>query len=214
MVTSTYLGPPPPPKANVPPATPKPTPTPSGLPKPTHKATIKPLPVESPAATALPTPYPNASARPPAKPVSKTVDIYGNFKIPMQLAPGKWLITVAGTDGKGHNSTPITRVITVRYSNVLVTIKIAGGPAGSGKTAIAAWKDDGAGMVQIGKTKNYAAGTTLSLVGIKSVKVQTNCLASMTVTVNGWPYSLGRSCSGAPLTFLFTATAPPKRVSN
>jgi hypothetical protein len=218
-VTPVYLGPPPLPGSdNTPAPTVAPTEAPTGplavgTPTPSPTPTPRPTPTGIPTPTPLPTAYPlpsGASPAPGSTAISKTVDIYGNFTIPMQLPPGKWLLTVTGINAGGQVSSPVTRVITVNYSNVQVVVKITGGNPDTGKTLISAWKNDGSGLIAVVKARNYSAGGSLTIAGVKSVQLSTNCAGATIITVNGWPYSLGRYCTAG--TWQFTATSLPRRV--
>jgi transcriptional regulator with XRE-family HTH domain len=218
-ITPVYIGPPPLPISS---ATPPPAETPAesptgpavvGTPTPTPPPTPRPSATPVPTPTPLPTPYPvesGASASPGPPAISKTVDIYGNFNIPMQLPPGQWLLTITGINGQGQESSPVNRVVTVKYSDVQVVVKVNGGPPGSGKTTIRAWKNDGDGLKEIGHITAYSAGKTLSFSGLKSVELYADCAGAISITVNGWPYTLSRYCSAG--TWRLTATSPPRRI--
>jgi cytoskeletal protein RodZ len=218
-ITTICLGPPPAPGATAPAPTPTPTPRPSpsesGAPEPSPSPTAPPSP--TPGLSAGPTASPNPN--PPGCPAgsglpsstSKTVDKRGDFGFPVQLQPGRWLVTVTGISDQGQESVPLRSVVTVLYSDVHVVVRITGGPIGVGKTTLAAWKNDGKGLVLIAKAKKYGAGTVLTFDGVQAVQLQTDCAAATKVTVNGWSYSLGSRCN-VVYTWLLTATRPPRRV--
>jgi cytoskeletal protein RodZ len=220
-ITPVYLGPPPLPGSEET-AKPSPSPSPSSsgpvsvgtptpTPLPTVRPTLPPTQPPTPVPTAYPTPTNGPSGSPGPAPVNKTVDIYGNFSVPIQLPPGQWLITVRGINGSGGVTPEVSRTVTINYSNVQVVVEITGAPVGQKGTFLRYWKNDGSGFVQLGKGKQFGVGSKLTIVGVKSVRVQTGCAVGTSVIVNGWPYTLSRYCTDQ--TWLFTATAPPKRVA-
>jgi cytoskeletal protein RodZ len=216
-ITTVCLGPPPRPGSTPSAAaTPTPTPSPSG-----SMESSSASPTATPTPTPISTPTPGVSAGVPASPnpnpvgcppgsgipssTSKTVDIRGNFKFPVQLKPGRWQMTVTGISDQGKESLPARAIVTVLYSNVHVVVEVR-----DEKAALRIWKNDGSGDVLV-RRGLFDPGTTLTIEGLKSVTIETGCARATSVLVNGWRYSLGSGCNYYR-TWRLTATAPPKRV--
>lgn len=219
-ITPVYLGPPPPPSAS-----PTPAASPSASPtfgesasssgstitaSPSPTPTLRPSPSPTPSPTPLPTAYPTPSGGPSGSPgpipVSKTVLIDGTFDIPIQLPAGRWLLTVTGLNAQGQETPPVTRTVTVAYSNVEVVLEIK-----DASTVIRLWKNDGSGDVVVSKWKTYKPGAKVSVSGLKWVTVEIGCSSTTYVTVNGWSYGhLSKYC--VTQKWRLTATALPKQV--
>jgi len=147
-----------------------------------------------------------ATPAPPATPATTqlTVGADGAYAMPLQVAPGRWAITVsaAGTDGK---ATSITRNVTVPHKGVdlVVTGK-------SGGARIKVWVDGkidpatGAAGTVLGK------GRSLRFTARDTIEVRTGSSGATAFTLNGTSLgTLGKS--GVAETWLFAPPAPPAR---
>ncbi len=141
-VTPTYLGPPPAPGATIPPATP--TPSLPVSPAPSAGSGSSPSAPTGPSPTPAPTPAT----------VKAAAD--GSFAASMQLAPGRWQLTLLGIDPNGHMAAPVSRTIVVPYKGLNVVIQVKGGDAWL------RYAGDGAGIAQSTYPDGYEATVTLN----------------------------------------------------
>jgi cytoskeleton protein RodZ len=198
-VTPTYLGPP-----QAPSPTPRPSPTPGA---PTEVPTLMPLPTATPTPaegetptprpTPSPTPNPNATPGPEAVNVIPTVD--GKFTATLKLTPGTWKLTVVGSDSDGNTAPPVELTVIVPAPTLTVTIEVKGGSAW-----LKIWKD---GIVLPGYSKDFPAGTVITIVANESVWIRTGSAVKTYVTINGVSYGpLGGARSGS---WRITGAGPP-----
>lgn len=168
-VTSTWLGAPP---------TPGSSPTP--VPSPTLIVTPKPTPVvtRAPGATVSP-------SQPPAGTTARVAKD-GSFTVGLQLAPGRWQLTVAGASSSGAAAPPVTVNIVVPYKPISVIVEIEGG-----NSTLKIWRD---GVVDAKLSKTYRSGTRLTINANETVWIWTGYANRTYVTINGVLYGqLGTS---------------------
>ena len=152
-----------------------------------------------------PAPGTPASAAPsappsPPRPASTVVAADGAFSIPVQLAPGRWTLSIVAKSATGKTST-VPRTVTVSYSGVSVVVALKGG-----KATLKAWVDGLPDPRTGAAGKTFADGKAVTFTGAKSVELRTSDASVTYVTVNG--SDLGRlSKNSGPGTWLF---APPK----
>jgi cytoskeletal protein RodZ len=130
----------------------------------------------------------------------------GSFSTPFELTTGKWQVTIAASSAEGK-ATTIVRTVTVAYKgvNVVVTLR--------GRAWLKVWVDGQLDPSTGAAGRVYAAGKVLTYSGSKNVEVRTGSSGATYFTVNGT--SLGHlGSAGAPETWLFTATAPPKQTGH
>jgi cytoskeleton protein RodZ len=157
----------------------------------------------APPATATPTAppaSPGASAG-PANGTTINVADDGSFSIPpLELAAGRWAITVTATSAQGQTATQ-TRKIVVAYSGVNLVVTIRGGSAW-----IKVWVDGELVGPQSGRV--YVGGKTITFHGTTSIEIRTGSSGSTHFTLNGTSLgALGKS--GVPETWLFKPPDPP-----
>ena len=146
-----------------------------------------------------------ATPAPPPVPPPATVPIAedGTFSTPLELATGRWAITVMASSPEGKRSS-LTRNVTVAFKGVTLVVTIDGGRAW-----LKVWVDGkldpkfGAGGKVLGD------GKTVTFTGKTSVEVRTGLPGVTRFTLNGT--SLGTlGPPGIPETWLF---APPSEPS-
>jgi cytoskeletal protein RodZ len=152
-----------------------------------------------------PAPGTPASAKPasaPAapKPASTPVAKDGSFSIPIQLASGRWALSIVANGAAGQAAT-VPRTVTVSYSGASVVVVLKGGSA-----TLKAWVDGVLDPRTGAAGKKLADGKSITLTGATSVELRTSDASVTYATVNG--IDLGRlSKNKGPGTWLF---APPK----
>jgi cytoskeletal protein RodZ len=114
-LTPTYLGPPPAPGATIPPSTITPTPAVSSSPNASSAG--------SPGTSAGPSPSPAPT------PATMKAAADGTFSASLQLNPGRWQLTIVGSDTSGHATAALSRTVVVPYKglNIVILIDGAGG---------------------------------------------------------------------------------------
>ncbi len=179
-VTATYVGP-------APSSLPTPKPVKSPGPIPTEQPTIMPVPTETPllAPTTPPKPAPTSSINP--APVQVMPKIDGSFTAQLQLASGRWQLSVVGTTIDGITTAPVVRNVIVTAGSLVVLLQIR-----SGDTVIKIWQD---GKV-MGSYNNIVVtnGKDIKIVANQSVWFYANWPNHVLVTVNGVPF--GRLTTG------------------
>jgi cytoskeletal protein RodZ len=121
------------------------------------------------------------SATPPPAPKPVKVDVAGDgaFTVPLQLASGRWTLTITARSPQDQ-STTLTRAVTVAFSGVSVVVKVEGG-----KARITAWVDGKADARTGAAGKVIADGKSLAFTGAKTVEVRSSDPSVTYVTVNG-----------------------------
>ncbi|HEY2887028.1 MAG TPA: helix-turn-helix domain-containing protein [Candidatus Limnocylindrales bacterium] len=162
-----------------------------------------------------PTPLPSPSARPGASPgpgsspgasgppagTTVTVNDDGSFSTPLELAEGRWAITVTATAAGGQTSS-LTRTVTVAYQGVSLVLEVKGGSAW-----IKVWLD---GVLAPGYASGRTVhpGETLTFNAKSTIEVRTGSSGSTYFTLNGKDLgTLGRY--GVPETWLFQPPHAP-----
>jgi cytoskeletal protein RodZ len=166
-VTPVYMGPPPAAGATLPPATASPLPTPMVTPV---------LPNASASAGT------SAGSTTPPGPGSTNVNTNadGTFSVPLSLTPGRWQLSIAGSNPSGSTAPAVFRTIVVPYTGINVVIKVNGGSA----TVYAAHD----GVVDDTGTQ-HTDGWSTTVVGTKDVCVSSARQARIVyITVNGTSY--------------------------
>ena len=164
-VTALYLGPPPAACASIPP------PTAAALPTPVVTPAL-PAASASEGASAGPTTPPG----PGSTNVNTNAD--GTFSVALSLTPGRWQLSIAGSNPSGSVAAAVFRTIVVPYKGINVVIQVKGG----GTTVYVA--HDGVVDVNAG----VPDGWSITIVGTKYVCVQTPKTNIVFLTVNGTSY--------------------------
>jgi len=161
-VTPVYMGPPTAAGATIPPATAAALPTPIVTP-------VLPAASASAGASAGPT------APPGPGPTNVNTNADGTFSVALSLTPGRWQLSIAGSNPSGSTAPAVVRTIVVPYQGINVVIQVKGGPA-----YVTATHD--------GVTDNNSQrpdGWSITLVGTKSVCVLSKSARYVYITVNG-----------------------------
>jgi cytoskeletal protein RodZ len=145
-----------------------------------------------------------ATATPPAAPAATQVTVAedGAYTMPLQLAPGRWAVTVsaAGADGK---STSLTRNVNVVHRGVDLVVT-----ARRGSAWIKVWIDGKIAPATGAAGKVLAKGKSLIFTARDSIEVRTGSSGRTAFTLNGTSLgTLGKS--GVAETWLFAPPAPP-----
>jgi cytoskeletal protein RodZ len=111
-LTPTYLGPPPAPGATIPPSTLTPSPAVSSSPSASSSS--------SPVTSAGPSPSPAPS------PATIKAAADGSFTASLQLNPGRWQLTIVGSDANGRPTAPLSRTVVVPYKGLNIVILVDG----------------------------------------------------------------------------------------
>jgi cytoskeletal protein RodZ len=164
-VTPVYMGPPPAAGATLPPATASPLPTPIVTP-------VLPNASASAGTSA------GSTAAPGPGPTNVSTNADGTFSVPLSLTPGRWQLSIAGSNPSGSVAAAVFRTIVVPYKGINVVILVKGGPA----TVYAAHDsvvDANAGVQD---------GWSITIVGTEYVCVQSPKSNMVFITVNGTSY--------------------------
>lgn len=140
----------------------------------------------------------------PSPPAPEVVDVDadGVFAAGLDLATGRWSITVTASSSQAR-STTITRTVTVQYHGVNLVVEINGGPAW-----IKVWVDGELDPTIGAAGTTFNSGRTLTFTGKESVEVRTGSSGVTYFTLNGT--SLGRlGRPWVPETWRFQAGEPP-----
>lgn len=173
-VTPTYMGPPIAAGASSPPATSAPPPTPF----------VTPL---QPAASASARASAGPSAPPGPGPTSVNTNSDGTFSIPLSLTPGRWQLSISGSNPSGSTAPAVVRTISVPYTGINVVVQVKGG------TAWVYVVHDGV----TDSTQNRSDGWSITVVGTKSVCVYSKQQAQRVyITVNGTSYGAIKALGG------------------
>lgn len=121
----------------------------------------------------------NATPPPAPKPAKAEVAADGAFSVPLQLASGRWTLTITARSPQAQ-STTLTRTVTIAFSGVSVVVKLEGG-----KARITAWVDGKADPKTGAAGKVIADGKSLAFTGDKTVEVRSSDPSVTYVTVNG-----------------------------
>jgi cytoskeletal protein RodZ len=121
----------------------------------------------------------NATPPPAPKPASSEVAADGAFSVPVQLASGRWTLTITARSPEGQ-STTLGRTVTVAFTGVSVVVKLEGG-----KARITAWVDGKADPKTGASGKVIADGKSLAFSGNKTVEVRSSDPSVTYMTVNG-----------------------------
>lgn len=150
--------------------------------------------------TVAPAPSPGSSAQPAQ---GSTIDVAsdGSFEFPpLELAAGRWAITVTATSDQGQTAS-LTRNVEVAFNGVNLVVTIKGSPAW-----LKVWVDGKLVGPQSGRV--FDPGKTLTFHGNTSVEVRTGSSGATQFTLNGTKLgALGKS--GVPETWLFKPPDPP-----
>jgi transcriptional regulator with XRE-family HTH domain len=180
-LTPTYLGPPPAPGSTIPPAASTPEPT------------------ASPAPGASPGPSPSQGPLPTT--VQPAAD--GTFVFQLKLDPGRWQLTIVGTDSNGRSTAPVSRTVVVPYTGLNVTIQVKGG------NAWLKYFRDGVAV----DSSTYQDGWQVTLTAAKSVCVYSSGRPNLVfVTVNG--VSIGSVSQFGGVRVYIDLANPPRNVSS
>ena len=172
-VTPIYLGPPTAAGATIPPATAAPLPTPVAT-------TLLPAASASAGASAGPTPAGGPG------PVSVNTNADGTFSTGVVLTPGRWQLSIAGSNPSGSTAPAVFRTIVVPYKGINVVIKVQGAAA-SLYAAHDGVVDANAGVPD---------GWTITIVGTKYVCIQSPKSNYVYITVNGTSYGAVNTLGG------------------
>jgi hypothetical protein len=172
-VTPIYMGPPTAAGATIPPATAAPLPTPSAPP-------LLPTASASAGASAGPT------APPGPGPTSVNTNADGTFSVLLSLTPGRWQLSIAGSNPSGSVAPAVFRTIVVPYNGINVVVQVKGGDA-SLYAAHDGVVDANAGVPD---------GWSITIVGTKYVCIQSSKSNLVYITVNGTSYGAVNSLGG------------------
>ncbi|MFL5689731.1 MAG: helix-turn-helix domain-containing protein [Chloroflexota bacterium] len=147
-----------------------------------------------------------ATATPPTAPATSLVTVGedGAYSTPLQLAPGRWAVTVsaAGADGK---ATSITRNVAVVHRGVDLVVT-----AKNGRAWIKVWVDGKIDSSTGAAGKVLGEGRSLTFRAHDRIEVRTGSSGATAFTLNGTSLgTLGKA--GAGETWLFAPPAPPAR---
>lgn len=188
-VTPVYMGPPIAANATIPPATAAPLPTPF----------VALSPALSPSAGATPGP----TAPPVAAPVKVNPNADGTFSAPLTLPPGRWQLSVTGSNPSGSISPSVFRTVVVPFTGINVVIEVKGG--GAYVYAV----HDGTIDAQAG----VVDGWSITLSAKSAVCVNSPYQANLVfITVNGTPYGSLKTFGGTHA--YVDITGVPKNVSS
>jgi cytoskeletal protein RodZ len=168
-VTPVYIGPPTGAGATTPPAVASPVASAS-----------------QPAASASPGASAGPSASPGPSPASINTNADGSFSIPLVLAPGRWQLTMIGSNPSGTVSPAVVHTIVVPYKGINVVIQVKGDAA-----PVYASHD---GIVDA--NAGVPDGWTITIVGSKYVCVNSARSNIVYITVNGTAYGAIQSLGG------------------
>src|SRR5450759_1776191 len=173
-VTPVYMGPPPAAGATLPPATASPLPTPIVTPV---------LPDASASAGA-----PAGSTAPPGPgPTSVNTNADGTFSVPLSLTPGRWQLSITGSNPSGSVAPAVYRTISVPFTGINVVIQVKGG------YAYVVVVHDGV----TDSNQSRPDGWSITVVGTKSVCVYSKQQAQRVyITVNGTSYGAIKALGG------------------
>ena len=173
-VTPVYMGPPPAAGATIPPATAAALPTPIVAPA---------LPDASTAASA------SAGSTAPPGPGQTNVNTNadGTFSVPLSLTPGRWQLSIAGSNPSGSTAPAVFRTIVVPYKGINVVVQLKGGDASVYVAHDGVIDDNGT---------QHTDGWSITVVGTKSVCVQSPKSDVVYITVNGTSYGTVNSLGG------------------
>jgi cytoskeletal protein RodZ len=184
-LTQTWLGPPVAPGATMPPTSPSPAP---------------------PSATAAAaTGSPGPSPTPGPSPVQANTAADGSFSFSVNIAPGRWLLTLSGTSAAGTPTKPVSRTLNVTYKGITVLVQIQGAPS-----AVFISHDNGTVVDE--PMLVQADGWSMTVVGTKNVCVNTTHPAFVYITVNGTAYGPIAGFGGARA--YIDTSGVPKNVSS
>jgi cytoskeletal protein RodZ len=150
-------------------------------------------------------PVPGSAPVAPA-PVPLVVGSDGGFSTALELANGRWTISIVASSAEGRTTT-LTRTINVAYHGVSVVVTI------HGRAWLKVWVD-GVLAPTIGAAgKVFGDGKVLTFSGDQSVEIRTGASSATYFTVNGVAYGkLGTSSN--PETWLFTSGAAPRQTND
>jgi len=169
-VTAIYMGPPTAAGATAPPATDAPLPTPL-------------LPAASASAGASAGP----SAPPGPGPTSVNTNADGTFSVPLSLTPGRWQLSITGSNPSGSVAPAVYRTISVPFTGINVVIQVKGG------YAYVVVVHDGV----TDSNQSRPDGWSITVVGTKSVCVYSKQQAQRVyITVNGTSYGAIKALGG------------------
>jgi cytoskeletal protein RodZ len=173
----------------------------------TNATQVKVSAAYSGAATTTTGGKPAPSPAPPAAQTA-TVGSDGTFNVPLNLAAGKWTLTVSAAASGGGTPITVTRSVTVSLKGVTLVVSLKGGSAW-----LKVWEDGvvdptiGAG----GKTEPN--GKVLTFSATNTIEVRTGKSSITFFTLNG--RSLGSLGAAAnPETWLFDPPAAPKKTNH
>jgi cytoskeleton protein RodZ len=152
------------------------------------------------------TPTSARPATPPAAPKPESTDVAkdGSFSVPVELAAGRWALSIVAKSAAGQAAT-VPRTVTVSFTGVSVVVVLKGGAA-----TLKAWIDGKLDPRTGAAGKKYADGKAITFTGTKTVELRTSDASVTYVTVNGT--DLGRlSKNAGPGTWLFAPPKPPAR---
>jgi cytoskeletal protein RodZ len=164
-VTPVYIGPPPAAGATLPPATAAPLPTPI----------VTPV---LPDASASAGTSAGSTAPPGPGPTNVNTNADGTFSVPLSLTPGRWQLSITGSNPSGSVAAAVSRTIVVPYKGINVVIQVKGGAA----TVYAAHDN------VVDANAGVQDGWSITIVGTKYVCIQSPKSNIVFISVNGTSY--------------------------
>src|ERR1035437_11148026 len=146
------MGPPPAAGATIPPATASPLPTPI----------VTPV---LPDASASAGTSAGSTAPPGPGPTNVNTNADGTFSVPLSLTPGRWQLSIAGSNPSGSAAPAVFRTIVVPYKGINVVVQLKGGDASVYVAHDGVIDDNGT---------QHTDGWSITVVGTKSVCVQSH----------------------------------------
>jgi cytoskeletal protein RodZ len=166
-------------------------------------------PADGAPASASPSGSPAASppaAKPSVGPISVDVGADGTFETPLDLATGKWQITVTATSAEGKAVT-LTRNIAISFNGVNLVVEVKGSRAW-----LKVWVDGKVSKITGTSGTVFNPGKVLTFTGRESIEVRTGKSSATYFTLNG--KDVGRlSTKGNPETWLFGPRGDPVKTN-